>query len=141
MESFGWLRNIFFSFLVPATFFISALCLWRNCRRIFVMVLKGLSTSKLRELVVQPNSETTQSFQLSQRMGQSMWTKFSCQALKSKLLHKAGRVTFAFAIDIRFNPTQTTSPGPSTSERRALVIVNYGKKDGCNHFLHQADQH
>lgn len=37
--------------------------LWQNCRRIFVMVLKGLSASKLRELVVQPISETTQSFQ------------------------------------------------------------------------------
>lgn len=34
----------------------------KNCRRIFVMVLKGLSASKPRELVVQPISETTQSF-------------------------------------------------------------------------------
>lgn len=48
---------------VPATYFISLPFLWQNCRRIFVMVLKGLSASKLRELVVQPISETTQSFQ------------------------------------------------------------------------------
>lgn len=34
----------------------------KYCRRIFVMVLKGLSASKPRELVVQPISETTQSF-------------------------------------------------------------------------------
>lgn len=34
----------------------------KNCRRIFVMVLKGLSASKPRELVVQAISETTQSF-------------------------------------------------------------------------------
>lgn len=47
----------------PATYFISLPFLWQNCRRIFVMVLKGLSASKLRELVVQPISETTQSFQ------------------------------------------------------------------------------
>lgn len=57
-----WLEQIFI-LLAPDTYFISLTFLWQNCRRIFVMVLKGLSASKLRELVVQPISKTTQSFQ------------------------------------------------------------------------------
>lgn len=78
-------------FHIPAfaTYFISLLFLWQNCGRIFVMVLKGLSASKLRELVVQPISETTQSFQHWQEWaracGQNSPAKLPIQSFYIKL--------------------------------------------------------
>lgn len=93
----------------------------QNCRRIFVMVLKGLSASKLRELVVQPISETTQSFQLWREWvgacGRNSSAKLSIQSFNMKL----GEVNLHFATDVSFNPPKTTSSTSWTSLGRALV--------------------
>lgn len=90
----------------PATYFISLPFLWQNCRRIFVMVLKGLSASKLREPVVQPISETTQSFQHWQEWvracGQNSPAKLPIQSFYIKL----GEANLHFAIDVSLNPSR-----------------------------------
>lgn len=91
-----WLYDVEFkvegaNFHIPAssTYLISLPFPWQNCRRTFVMVLKGLSASKLRELVIQPISETTQSFQHWQEWvsacGQNFPAKLPVQSFYIKL--------------------------------------------------------
>lgn len=142
-----WLDDVEFkvegaNFHIPAfaTYLISLPFLWQICRRMYVMVLKGLSASKLRELVIQPIGKITQSFQHRlewvSACGQNSPAKLPIQSFYIKL----GEVNLHLPLTSALIHPKPHFFNPLKYLEKELHYLQISGKDGSNQERHQHGQ-